>query len=56
MKQLRNNGIDVEAVPKELESAGEGFHYKSPKSSQYYQVVSYFKQKWAAYIGFNVEF
>ncbi|XP_058793000.1 xanthine dehydrogenase isoform X2 [Phymastichus coffea] len=39
-KQLRNHVFDVEPIPKDIESAGEGFHYIPPKSSQYYQVVS----------------
>ena len=39
-KQLINSASDLEPLPKELESAGEGFHYIPPKSSQYYQVVS----------------
>ena len=41
-KQLQHNVSDVQPLPKELDSAAEGFHYKPPKSSQYYQVVSIF--------------
>ncbi|XP_014214853.1 xanthine dehydrogenase-like [Copidosoma floridanum] len=39
-KELRNNVQSAKLLPKELESAAEGFHYTAPKSSQYYQVVS----------------
>lgn len=38
-KKLSNNISTIERLPKELESASECFHYKAPKSSQYYQVV-----------------
>ncbi|XP_032670200.1 xanthine dehydrogenase isoform X2 [Odontomachus brunneus] len=38
-KQLSQYTSDVEFLPKELESASDCFHYKAPKSSQYYQVV-----------------
>ncbi|XP_029159752.1 xanthine dehydrogenase-like [Nylanderia fulva] len=38
-KKLSKNISTVEYLPKELESASECFHYKAPKSSQYYQVV-----------------
>ncbi|KAJ8673550.1 hypothetical protein QAD02_004812 [Eretmocerus hayati] len=39
LKQLQNNVPGVTPVPKEIESAAEGFHYVPPKSSQYYQVI-----------------
>ncbi|XP_014488369.1 PREDICTED: xanthine dehydrogenase isoform X2 [Dinoponera quadriceps] len=39
-KQLSQYTSDVEFLPKELESASYSFHYKVPKSSQYYQVAS----------------
>ncbi|XP_077270195.1 xanthine dehydrogenase rosy isoform X1 [Temnothorax americanus] len=38
-KELSKNVLDVEYISKELESASDCFHYKAPKSSQYYQVV-----------------
>ncbi|XP_050457296.1 xanthine dehydrogenase isoform X2 [Cataglyphis hispanica] len=38
-KKLSNNISTAECLSKELESASECFHYKVPKSSQYYQVV-----------------
>ncbi|XP_019698850.2 xanthine dehydrogenase [Harpegnathos saltator] len=38
-KQLSQYTSDVELMSKELESASDCFHYKAPKSSQYYQVV-----------------
>lgn len=38
-KKLRANVNDVDPLPKELETAGEGFHFQAPKSSQYFQVV-----------------
>ncbi|XP_012285983.1 xanthine dehydrogenase [Orussus abietinus] len=39
-KQLLNDVPRIIPLPKELETAGEGFHYQPPKSSQYFQVVS----------------
>ncbi|XP_025989254.1 xanthine dehydrogenase isoform X1 [Solenopsis invicta] len=40
-KELSKNHVsDVEYTSKELESASDCFHYKAPKSSQYYQVIS----------------
>ncbi|XP_012285981.1 xanthine dehydrogenase [Orussus abietinus] len=39
-KQLLNDVPGIISLPKKLETAGEGFHYKPPKSSQYFQVVS----------------
>ncbi|XP_058793018.1 xanthine dehydrogenase-like [Phymastichus coffea] len=38
-KQLEKNLANVMVVPKELNSAADDFHYKPPKSSQYYQMV-----------------
>ncbi|EZA48988.1 Xanthine dehydrogenase [Ooceraea biroi] len=38
-KALSKTVADVEALPKELESVSDCFHYKAPKSSQYFQVV-----------------
>jgi len=38
-KKLSRNVSDMEYMSKELESASDCFHYKAPKSSQYYQVV-----------------
>ncbi|XP_011496328.1 PREDICTED: xanthine dehydrogenase [Ceratosolen solmsi marchali] len=39
MKRLRNDVLDLEPLPKEFESAAEGFSYIPPKSSQYYQRI-----------------
>ncbi|GAB1868637.1 xanthine dehydrogenase [Camponotus japonicus] len=39
-KKLSENILTVAHLPRKLESASECFHYKVPKSSQYYQVVS----------------
>lgn len=39
-KELSKNISDVEDISKELESASDCFHYKAPKCSQYYQVVT----------------
>ncbi|KAG5346531.1 XDH dehydrogenase, partial [Acromyrmex charruanus] len=38
-KKLSRNVSDMEYMSKELKSASNCFHYKAPKSSQYYQVV-----------------
>ncbi|XP_014226482.1 xanthine dehydrogenase [Trichogramma pretiosum] len=38
-KQLQEHISNFEPLPKELLSAGEGFQYIPPKSSQYYQVI-----------------
>ncbi|KAJ8673551.1 hypothetical protein QAD02_004813 [Eretmocerus hayati] len=38
-KQLQKNLPGKMIIPKELESAADGFHYIPPKSSQYYQTV-----------------
>jgi hypothetical protein len=38
-KELSKNIVDVESLPKELENASDRFYYKTPKSSQYFQVV-----------------
>ncbi|XP_034952751.1 xanthine dehydrogenase [Chelonus insularis] len=39
LKQLHLK-LGGQVLPKELQSASETFHYKAPKSSQYFQVVS----------------
>ncbi|XP_058793024.1 xanthine dehydrogenase-like isoform X2 [Phymastichus coffea] len=38
-ERLLKDSRDVDPVPAELKSAGEGFHFQPPRSSQYYQVV-----------------
>ena len=38
-KQLQTNMPNTTLVMKALESASDGFYYKPPRSSQYYQVV-----------------
>ncbi|XP_046415103.1 xanthine dehydrogenase isoform X1 [Neodiprion fabricii] len=39
-KYLNMDLIGVESLPKELNNAADGFHYKPPMSSQYFQVAS----------------
>lgn len=39
-KKLRTDARLVDPLPKELESAGEGFQFQPPRSSQYYQMVN----------------
>lgn len=39
------NSSNIEPLPNEIISATESFHYKSPKSSQYYQIVCTYNQK-----------
>ncbi|XP_015600760.1 xanthine dehydrogenase [Cephus cinctus] len=38
-QELRKVLPDIPPLPKELENAGEGFHYRIPHSSQYYEVI-----------------
>ncbi|XP_014214847.1 xanthine dehydrogenase-like [Copidosoma floridanum] len=38
-KQLQRDVVDIEPLPKKIESAAEGFHYAPPNSSQYYEVT-----------------
>ncbi|KAG7188931.1 hypothetical protein KM043_008532 [Ampulex compressa] len=39
IRQLPGHLSECKSLPKEILSASDGFHYKPPKSSQYYQVV-----------------
>ncbi|XP_046738971.1 xanthine dehydrogenase isoform X2 [Diprion similis] len=38
-KYLNMDSIGVDSLPKELNNAADGFHYKPPMSSQYFQVA-----------------
>lgn len=39
------NSSNIEPLPNEIISATESFHYKPPKSSQYYQIVCTYRKK-----------